>query len=116
MSFSAAQRDQDLVDLRKMVRDAVDVFRASGIKRAQESAANMLGLSVRRVRSWWQGEVQSVTVWEAGQITAAYVKVLDEQHAQLTAKLQNIENQREEIDARHARFHRHADLFSGRHP
>ncbi len=73
-------------DLREVVRECVRMHLPEGTKRAQDYAARMLGLSPRRVRAWWQGEVRTVTVEEAGRIHAARARLYEQELALLDAK------------------------------
>ena len=91
-------------ELREVVCGFVRLHIGQGIKRAQDCAARALGLTTRRVRAWWQGEIKLVTVQEAGQIKAARQRLyeqhlarLDVERALLRARLANLRETRPDV-------------------
>jgi hypothetical protein len=59
------------MEMRGIVAEAVEPYRGNGLAQAWHSAARFLGISPRRVRGYLNGEVRSVTAWEADQLRKA---------------------------------------------
>jgi hypothetical protein len=87
VAMSATAADLTIAELRGIVARAVEPHRDRGCKHAWHAAARQLGITARRVRGYLNGEVRSVTAWEAAQLRAREAEVLALEEERVAARL-----------------------------
>ncbi|NHN83645.1 hypothetical protein GOB93_03195 [Acetobacter musti] len=72
---------------REMIREEVSARRASGLKRAFSEVARFFGLTERRVRAAWHGELRHVSADEFSQVRDRRLASLRARQAQIAADI-----------------------------
>ena len=86
------------IEMRETVRFHVSLHKEHGLKRAMGLVGLRYGMTARRVRAYWGGEVRTVPAHEADAIRAAKRAILREKQRIMDHELETLQMRLAQLD------------------
>lgn len=101
-NFPGASPVDSASTLDGMVREVVGAHRPDGLARAYADAARLLGITPRRVRGFWHGEVRDPRASEAQRIRDGYARWCEAEARRCAARMALLETRLAALRGDHA--------------
>jgi hypothetical protein len=83
--------DAVALEMRETVRGHVSLYNDGSLKQAWDRVARRYGMTARRVRAYWGGEIKTVPAHEADAIRAAKRAIIRERQKLLNLELETLQ-------------------------